>query len=430
MGFPLSRYRAAVDALFARTAGGVKPGLERTEALLDAVGSPHRRLPAFHVAGTNGKGSVCATLDSLLRAKGLRVGRYTSPHLVDFRERILIDGRPIDEDEVASWLEKQEPLIDHIGATFFEATTALAFDHFARGDVDVAVIETGLGGRLDSTNVLPRPLASVVTSIGLDHTDLLGTTIEQIAREKAGIFKRGTPAVIGERDPSVSRLLAEIAHERGASRVLRVDADWRVSEVVVRDGATSFTLSRGGDVERLKTPLLGEHQAYNAALAIAALDSAGPDWTPTLAETEAGLGAVRLPGRFQRAGRFIFDVAHNPAGAAVLARTLAELHVERPVTTVLAVLSDKDWRGMIRELAAVSDSFVLTTAPTAPTGRIWDVAEAVQFARSAGCVAEHEPDFGKALENALRAGGTSVVTGSFHTVGDAMACLQVDPLAG
>jgi dihydrofolate synthase/folylpolyglutamate synthase len=430
VGFPLTRYRAAVDALFARTAGGVKPGLERTEALLAAVGSPHHRLQAFHVAGTNGKGSVCTTLDSLLRTKGLRVGRYTSPHLVDFRERILIDGRAIGEDEVASWLDEHEALIEQIGATFFEATTALAFDHFARGSVDVAVIETGLGGRLDSTNVLAQPLAAVVTSIGLDHTDLLGTTIEQIASEKAGIFKHGAPAVIGERDPRVSRMLADIARDRGASAVLAVDADWRVSEVEVRDGATSFMLEQGAEVRRLKTPLLGEHQAYNAALAIAALRGAGPAWTPTLDETIAGLREVRLPGRFQRVGRVVFDVAHNPAGAAVLARTLAEMHVERPLTIVLAVLSDKDWRGMIRELAPVSDRLVLTTAPTAPPGRIWDVAAAIEFTRRAGYVAEHEPDFAAALENARRGSGTTVVTGSFHTVGDAMACLQVDPLAG
>ena len=219
MGLPLSDYRAAVAALFARTGAGVKPGLERTEALLEAAASPHRRLRAFHVAGTNGKGSVCATLDYLLRANGYRVGRYTSPHLVDFRERILIDGRPIAEADVAAWLAANDALIQELEATFFEATTALAFDWFARENVDVAVIETGLGGRLDSTNVLPHPVATVVTSIGLDHTEILGTTIEQIAAEKAGIFKRGAPAIIGERDPAVSQLLVDLAHERGSAPI-------------------------------------------------------------------------------------------------------------------------------------------------------------------------------------------------------------------
>lgn len=430
MGLPLSDYRAAVDALFARTAGGVKPGLERTEALLEAVGSPHRRLRAFHVAGTNGKGSVCATLDYLLRAHGYRVGRYTSPHLVDFRERVLIDGLAIGEEEVTAWLREHDALIARLGATFFEATTALAFDHFARQHVDVVVVETGVGGRLDSTNVLPHPVATVVTSIGLDHTDLLGTTIDRIAFEKAGIFKRGSAAMIGERDPEVARQLIDLAIERGSAPVLAVGRDWLVSEVEVRDAMTAFMLGAGDDSRRFETPLLGEHQAYNAALAIVTLLAAGPQWTPSAADTIAGLRAVRLPGRFQRRGHLIFDVAHNPAGAAVLARTVEQSSVERPVTTLLAVLSDKDWRGMMRELAPVTDRFVLTTAPTAPANRVWDLAAAIAHAAQAGYSAELEPDFARAVERVRHAGGTGVITGSFHTVGDAMACLQVDPLAG
>ena len=430
MGLPLSDYRAAVDALFARTAGGVKPGLERTEALLEAVGAPHRRLRAFHVAGTNGKGSVCATLDYLLRAHGYRVGRYTSPHLVDFRERIVIDGRPIGEDAVAAWLTEHEALIEQLGATFFEATTALAFDWFAKAGVDVAVIETGLGGRLDSTNVLPHPIAAVVTSIGLDHTDILGTSVEQIAFEKAGIFKRGAPAIIGERDPAIAGRLVDLARERGADPVLVVGIDWQLSGVEVREGVTTFMLGAAGESQRFETPLLGDHQAYNAALAIVTLLAAGPEWTPSSGDTAAGLRALRLPGRFQRIGHMIFDVAHNPAGAGVLARTLEQLGAERPVTTLLAVLSDKDWKGMMRELARVTDRFVLTTAPTAPPNRVWDLAAAIEEARAAGYPAEAEPDFARAVEMVRRAEGTVVITGSFHTVGDAMACLQVDPLAG
>lgn len=429
MGFPLTGYRAAVDALFARTAGGVKPGLERTEALLAALGDPHLGLRAFHVAGTNGKGSVCATLDSLLRAKGLRVGRYTSPHLVDFRERILVDGRPIGEAEVEAWLTTHDALIERLGATFFEATTALAFDHFVRAEVDVAVIETGLGGRLDSTNVI-RPIASAVTSIGMDHTDLLGTTLEAIAAEKGGIFKRGAGALIGERSVSIAWQLREIAESRGSTPILAVDADWKVSDVQVMDGATTFSIGDGADAQRFRTPLLGAHQAYNAALAIVTLLASGDEWAPTAAQTVAGLGNVRLPGRFQRVGSFIFDVAHNPAGAEVLAATLRQLDVARPVTTVLAVLSDKDWRGMIDVLAPVTDRFVLTTAPTAPAGRVWDVGAALAHLHDAGYPGEAAPTLPEALEIAKQQGGSALVTGSFHTVGDAMACLQVDPLAG
>lgn len=430
MDVPLSEYHAAVDALFARTAGGVKPGLERTEAILEAVGSPHRRLRVFHVAGTNGKGSVCATLDAILRAKRFRVGRYTSPHLVDFRERILVDGRPIAEDEVTTWLRRQDALIERLGATFFEATTALAFDYFARAGVDVAVVETGLGGRLDSTNVVERPLAAVVTSIGLDHTDLLGDTLEQIALEKAGIFKRGVPAVIGERSPAIAQLLADVARDRGASAVRRVGESWQVEDVHVVGARSSFLLEHDGAARRFTTPLIGDHQAHNAALAIAALRAAGEPWAPSAAEVDAGLATVHLAGRFQRVGDTIFDVAHNPAGAAVLSRTLRALAVHRPVVTLLAVLADKDWRGMMRELATTTGRFVLTVSPTAPPGRVWDLDEALEYARQQGFACEAVRDFDAALGAAARKAGTRVITGSFHTVGDAMARLQVDPLAG
>ena len=429
MGFPLNRYRAAVDALFARTAGGVKPGLDRTQALLAAIGNPDRRLRALHVAGTNGKGSVCATLDALLRAKGLRVGRYTSPHLVDFRERILVDGRPISEEAVADWLSMHDALIERLGATFFEATTAMAFEYFDRERVDVAVIETGLGGRLDSTNVL-QPIAAIVTSIGLDHTELLGDTIEQIASEKAGIFKRGAPALIGERDASVARDLASHARAVGATPIRIVGTDWRVENIEVRLDATAFTLADATSATRLETPLPGEHQAYNAALAIMALRTIGGAFAPADTELATGLNAVRLPGRFQRLGRMIFDVAHNPAGADVLATTIERSDVERPITVLLSVLADKDWRGMMRELARVADRFVLTTPPSAPAGRVWDLDAALEFALGQGIVAEKSPDFEGAVREARATPGITVVTGSFHTVGDAMACLQVDPLAG
>ncbi|HEX6315359.1 MAG TPA: Mur ligase family protein, partial [Gemmatimonadaceae bacterium] len=208
MGNRLSQYRAALDYLFERTTGGSRLGLERTSALLAALGDPHLRLRVFHVAGTNGKGSVCATLEAILRARGLSVGKYTSPHLVDFRERFLVDGRAVDEAYVVDFISRWTPEVERTGATFFEATTAMAFDWFARSEVDVAVIETGLGGRLDSTNVV-RPVAAGVTAIGIDHVEYLGTTRESIAFEKAGIFKGGAAAVIGEPDSSIADLLEE-----------------------------------------------------------------------------------------------------------------------------------------------------------------------------------------------------------------------------
>ncbi|HEY9448666.1 MAG TPA: Mur ligase family protein, partial [Gemmatimonadaceae bacterium] len=256
--------------------GGWKLGLETTRALLETMGSPHLRFPSFHVAGTNGKGSVVSMLDAMLRDSGLRVGRYTSPHLIDFRERICIDGVPIDEAAVVRFAERWLPEVERLGATFFEATTCMAFDHFARQGVDVAVVEVGLGGRLDATNVL-TPLATAVTSIGMDHMQYLGDTIEQISAEKAGIFKAGVPAAIGDGDAAVRARLARLARSADASRVLVVGDDWLVDDVVVDESGTSFSLTErvGGRRRELRTSLVGRHQASNAAVALAMLDLAG-----------------------------------------------------------------------------------------------------------------------------------------------------------
>ena len=396
-------------------------------ALLDALGRPQDRLRAFHVGGTNGKGSVTTTLGALLRAQGLRVAQYTSPHLVDFRERFLIDGRPITERDVTDWIARRTPIVEQLGATFFEATTAMGFELFAAANVDVAVIEVGLGGRLDATNVL-TPLAAGVASIGIDHTEYLGTTREQIAVEKAGIFKQNKPAVIGEPDAAIRALLAQCAVAVGATPIRTVADDAPVSEIVVEPtGGTSFTYSRSGSPpQRLHTGLTGAHQASNTALALLMLESVGMV-PPKAAQILPG---VTLPGRFQRVGRYIFDVAHNPDGATVLARTLDALRPQRPVVAVVAVLADKDWRGILTALSASVDHFVLTSAPTAPESRAWRPEDAVTFAREHGWSADVEHDFARALARGESAGGTVLVTGSFHTVGDAMTNLQVSPLAG
>jgi dihydrofolate synthase/folylpolyglutamate synthase len=422
-------YREALDYLFARTTGKSKLGLERTVALLRELGDPHERLRSLHVAGTNGKGSVCATLETVLRAKGLRVGKYTSPHLVDFRERFLVDGRRVDEQYVVDFIERWTPAVERIGATFFEATTAMAFDLFAREGVDVAIIETGLGGRLDSTNVV-RPLAAGVTSIGIDHVEYLGETREEIAGEKAGIFKRGVPAVIGEPDNAIRSLLAELAREHGAAPVLDVTTDSAPSDVSVGRDGTTFTLTVRGERGAVKTGLAGAYQASNASLALLMLNAAGDAFTTTLADARQALPLVRLPGRFHRVGPYIFDVAHNPDGASVLAATVTEVRPATPIAVVLCVLADKDWRGVMTALAKVVDLFILTDAPTAPESRAWDRSAAIEFARSQGWDAVSEPDFDRALARAMETASTVLVTGSFHTVGDAMARLNVDPVDG
>jgi dihydrofolate synthase/folylpolyglutamate synthase len=419
-------YHRALDFLFARTGSSVKVGLARTEALLAAIGRPHDRFPAFHVAGTNGKGSVCATLEALLRARGLRVGKYTSPHLVDFRERITVDGVPVAEEAVIAFVDRWTAECERLGATFFEATTSLAFESFAAARVDVAVVEVGLGGRLDSTNVL-RPVAAGVTSIGMDHAEWLGNALESIAREKGGIYKSGVPAVVGELDPAIRALLAAQARAAGA-RPVRVLADeCEIGDITVDAGGTAFDLRWRGERRALRTPLAGRYQAQNTVTALLMLDAAGPPYATPLADAAAALANVQLAGRFQRHGRYLFDVAHNPAGARVLAETIAAQPAAGPVVALFGVLADKDWRAMMTALAPVVSHFVLTTPPTAPLERAWRMEEALAFARDHGWSAERCASFDEAIERASRGAGTVLVTGSFHTVGDAMSRLQLSP---
>ena len=429
MDLALTSYAASLDYLFARTTGVFKFGLERTRALLTELGEPQLAYPVLHIAGTNGKGSSVATADALLRAKGLRVARYTSPHLVDFRERIVVNGQPIAEEAVVEFIEQHTPMVERLGASFFEATTALAFLHFARVGVDVALIETGLGGRLDSTNVV-TPRAAGVTSIGFDHMEYLGPTLEAIAGEKAGIFKHGTPAVIGEPDVEVRGWLVDGARRLGAFPVRVIAEEMRIADVEIRGGGTRFRLTALGDEKVIETPLVGRHQASNFAFTLGLLDAAGAPFHTSLEEASHAVAAVRLPGRFQQVGNWIFDVAHNPDGMRTLAASLQSVAHERPVIAVLCVLADKDWRAMIDVLAPVVDRFILTEAPTAPASRAWPLADALEHARQRGLSADAMTDFDAALRAAEVAGGTALVTGSFHTVGDAMARLQVSPLAG
>jgi len=425
----LSDYRTALDYLFARTTGAFKFGLDRTRALLAEMGDPHLTLPTLHIAGTNGKGSAVATADALLGAKGLRVARYTSPHLVDFRERIVVAGAPISAGQVVEFIDRWTPTIERLEASFFEATTAMAFLHFAHERADVALVETGLGGRLDSTNVV-RPLAAGVTSIGFDHMEYLGPTLQSIAREKAGIFKPGTPAVIGEQSAEVAAWLAGAAREAGSSAVRLVREEARIGDMAVDGPGTTFTLEALGERATIRTPLLGSHQAANFAFTLLLLDAAGPPYATTLADAARAAESIALPGRFQTVGRWIFDVAHNPDGARTLATTLASVHAGRRVAVLLCVLADKDWRAMIEALQPVAARFILTDAPSAPANRRWSVRDAAQYAAALGAEVMEVPDFDAALAETASRDEITLVTGSFHTVGDAMARLQVSPLSG
>jgi dihydrofolate synthase/folylpolyglutamate synthase len=419
-------YDALIAELFPRLTGGIRWGLERTQRLLATVGDPHRSFRVVHIGGTNGKGSVAAHVDAVLQRAGRRVGLYSSPHLCTFRERIRINGDAITEVALLRAAERLWPAIRAEEPSFFEATTALAFLALAEAGVEVAVVEVGLGGRLDATNVV-APDVVVLTNVSLDHVQLLGPTIEAVAREKAGIIKAGVPVVTGEWSGIAADVFASTA--RAAAAPLRALSQLQIRDVSAAIDGTDLTVSgtTWGDL-RLHTPLAGRHQAVNAALAVHALDNV-PALRPQAHDVVEGIARVRWPGRLQveRAGdvMWIFDVAHNVAGVESLVGALTDLAFPRPIVALVGVLGDKDWRTMLVPLHAAVDHVVLTVPPTAPADRRWDPAEALSAAPSER--AEIQLDFGTALEKArarARAGGGSiVVTGSFHTVGDALNAL-------
>jgi dihydrofolate synthase/folylpolyglutamate synthase len=418
--------------LFDRPAGGIRWGLERTEALLAGVGDPHRRFRSIHVAGTNGKGSVSALCDSVLRVADADrvVGLYTSPHLVSFDERIRVGGRPVDRELLLACEARLRGEIERTGATFFEATTAIAFLCFAEAGVDVGVIEVGLGGRLDSTNVI-LPLVTGVTNVALDHTDYLGDTLEEIAAEKAGIFKPGVPALAGETGDAPLAVLRAKAEEAGAPLTLLDDVA-TIGDVAVSLEGTRFRFdSKRWGVREVATPLVGAHQARNAAFAAELLGLLPDDLRPEWEAVERGFASVRWPGRLQvermRGATWIFDVAHNPAGVASLAASLDALDLPRPVVLVTAILGDKEWAEMLPPLLARADAAILTIAPSSPPARRWDPEAAAASLGSMRIPIRVIPDLDAALQRAetLAPYGTLLVTGSVHTVGDALAALEI-----
>ncbi len=420
--------------LFARTTGGVRWGLERTEELLAGAGDPHRHFRALHVAGTNGKGSVSALCDAALRMDGRagRVGLYTSPHLVRFSERIRVDGVPLPDEVIADAAERLRPAIERTGATFFEATTAIALLCFREAGVDTAVIEVGLGGRLDSTNVI-NPLACAITNVAMDHTDYLGDTLEGIAAEKAGILKPGVPAVSGA-DGVALEVIRRRAAEVGAP-LHEVARRVRVLERELRPGGATVRLaSESWGERRLEVGLAGAHQVENALVAVELLGLLPPEIRPRWEALARGFASVRWPGRLQveRIGgtTYLFDVAHNRAGVGSLAAAIPGLDLPAPRVLVVSILGDKEWAEMLPPLVECSDAVVLTVPESAPPSRVWDAEAAAAWLtpRAGGRPVRVVPRVADAVSRAITLAphGTVIVTGSFHTVGDAMHALGLD----
>ncbi len=409
-------YAEVAARLIARRAEGTRFGIDRMRLLAAALGHPERIVPCLHVAGTNGKGSVSAMLDSILRAAGWRTGLYTSPHLVHLGERVQVDRHPLTAEEIGAYVAELDPIVARLGAAdaadtpaFFELMTAMAFLQFARKACDVSVIEVGLGGRLDATNVV-TPEVAVITSIAMDHCEILGDTLGRIAAEKAGIIKPGRPLVVGRVPAEAEEVIARLAAERGAPV--------RWVRRVYGEELAAYP----------RTSLEGDYQRWNAATATLAAEALDARWRISPSVIRAGLAAVDWPGRWQRTragGRLvILDSSHNPEGAAVLSSNLAQLVAEtgqRPlvITGILGTVRARPLLAAIAEHAAeivlvppdqpraCSVEELRALIPAAFTGPVRGGRVAALFPEP-GCCTAGAPD------------GVVVVTGSLYLLGEVL----------
>lgn len=420
------------EALFPGVEMKVDWGLERMTTALASLASPHRKYRTLHVGGTNGKGSVASTWASVLTEDGERVGLYTSPHICSFRERILVDGRPMSPMRLAETAsEVVAPLAARLNMSFFESWTLLALLIFAEENVDAACIEVGLGGRLDATNVI-SPDVVAITNVAMDHQDYLGATLSAIAREKAGIVKPGVPAVTVEGAPEAMREI-EARAERVGAPLYKVDPGRDVTDVGVSAEGTRFRCASAawGELE-LETPLTGAHQAANTAVALRALEVLPRP--PSREAVLRGAAKVEWPGRSDvrevDGVRYLFDVAHNVAGVEALTRVLDDLGLARPIVVLLGVLGDKDWARMLPPLLKRADHALFTIPLSAPRARAWNprlVAEAVGSPAPVEVV-EQLMGAVKRAQELVADGGTIVATGSCHTVGDILSFLGQAPV--
>ena len=395
-------YREALTWLYATQRFGIKLGLDNVRRLLRELDLPAPNQRIIHVAGTNGKGSVCAMVDSICRAAGYRTGLFTSPHLLTYRERIRVNGEMIGPNQVAAGLTAIRDLVTSWDPhpTFFEITTALGLDHFKNSQCELIVFETGLGGRLDATNAV-SPIVSVITPIGFDHEKWLGHTLEAIAGEKAGIIKANVPVVSARQDASAEKAIR--------ARAVECDAPLEfVAAVFDRRAAPS---------------LAGKHQRANAALAVAALRAGNVAVTDDAIAN--GLAHVEWPARFQRwDDRTIIDGAHNPAGAQVLVDTWREQYGAERATIILAVLREKNVTEICRALAPIAAGFIL---PQIRTERALSAGELAPHLSALGLPYSIAPSFADALASARANPNRVLITGSLHFAGEALATLSGDP---
>jgi dihydrofolate synthase/folylpolyglutamate synthase len=415
---------AHLAALYRLRRFGIKFGLTAITRLLNGLQNPQDRFPSVHISGSNGKGSTAAILSSILQHGGFKVGLYTSPHLIRFNERIQINGTPIPDDDLAAALEAVRTIYTQGDPpTFFECATAMAFYYFAAKEVDWAVIETGMGGRYDATNVV-RPEACIISNISMEHQAYLGNTLAEIAREKAGIIKQGVGVVTGVRQKAALHVIEKIANRRGAA-LYRLGKEIRTRK---NAGGTFTYFGIHRRWPRVTVGLAGVHQYANAALALGAAELLQEKGVRLSDQAVyEGLARTSWGGRLEVAGKrplVLLDGAHNPSAMKTLRKFLESPSVSGRLILVVGILEDKDWKSMLREVSTMADRIILTRPVC---DRAADPHELASFARLLGQEPRVVPHLPDALSLALEEAGpddTVCITGSLYTVGDAKACLQ------
>lgn len=391
-------------------------GLQAIKALLTRLGNPQESYPTITIGGTNGKGSVAAMTASILHSAGYNVGLYTSPHLIDVRERIVVNGKKISQKDFRRTIECVRDKI-HDPVTYFEFLTAAAFLHFQHQQVDIAVLEVGLGGRLDATNI-GKPLVSVITNIALDHTAYLGDTLESIAGEKAGIIKRNSICVTGAKQKTVLDVLEKVCRQRGA-RLYRLGRDIKIKK---QAGGLLTYNGLHQNLKNLAIPLRGEHQQSNAALALATIEILSTKGF--LAEDQAiheGLRKTRWEARLemlQQKPFFLLDGAHNPAGMNSLCRFLKKEFSDKKITIIFGALADKDYRGMLKKIVPLSQKIILTGLKAKRSAPLTAIRDAVCKTGRNPIVVENVR---QAIQEALKSTGRQgmiCATGSFYLAGE------------
>lgn len=418
----------------------VAPSLGRISALMELLGKPQRAMPVIQVAGTNGKGSTAIMIDALLRAAGLRVGRFSSPHLSDVRERIVIDGAPISQEDFVQVWQDIAPYVamvdeqrhDGVAMTFFEVITGMAYAAFADAPVDVAVMEVGLGGRWDATSVADAQVA-VVAPVGMDHTHILGDTLAQIAGEKAGIIKAHSTAVLAGQDPAAAAVLLQRAVDVGA-RVKAEGPDFGLLDRQLAVGGQVIRVeTEGGPVGDVFLPLHGEHMARNAALAVAAVEAflGGKPLNPEI--IVEGLDSVEAPARLERvrtSPAIVIDTAHNPPAALATVAAFSEAFAFQPTVGIVAMMQDKDSSEVLRILSQVMDIVIVTKVRSSPRARDVDelAAEAQEFFPD-GAV-HRAPTMAEAIDLAVMLADTTSEHSGILIAGSVIAAGEARDLLG